>query len=47
MHSGAEHVHGGGEQDTLICLAGAPADDFGQEGLPGARPSNYIMQIIS
>ena len=32
-----EHVHGGGEQDALIGLAGAPADDFGQEGLADAR----------
>ena len=24
-----QHVHGGSEQDTLIGLAGAPADDFG------------------
>ena len=25
-----EHVHGGGEQDTLVGLTGAPADDLGQ-----------------
>src|SRR5215831_20262350 len=31
-----EHVHGGGEQDTLIRLAGAPADDLRQEGLTHA-----------
>ncbi len=28
-----EHVHGRGEQNTLIGLAGTPADDFGQECL--------------
>ena len=31
-----EHVHGGGEQDALPGLAGAPADDLGQEGLAHA-----------
>ena len=31
-----EHVHGGGEQHALIGLAGAPADDFGEEGFAHA-----------
>ena len=31
-----QHVHGGGEQDALIGLAGAPADDFGEEGFAHA-----------
>ena len=31
-----EHVHGGGEQHALIGLAGAPADDLGQEGFAHA-----------
>ena len=35
-----EHVHGGGEQDALIGLAGAPADDLGQEGFADARISD-------
>src|SRR5580704_11451538 len=25
-----EHVHGGGEQDSLVGLTGAPADDLGE-----------------
>jgi hypothetical protein len=29
-----EHVHGGGKQDALIRLAGAPAHDLGQECFP-------------
>ena len=31
-----EHVHGGGEQHALIGLAGAPADDLGEEGFAHA-----------
>src|ERR1022692_2192445 len=31
-----QHVHGSGEQDALIRLAGTPADDLSQEGLPNA-----------
>ena len=31
-----EHVHGSGEQDTLVGLTGAPANDFRQKGLPDA-----------
>ena len=31
-----EHVHGGGEQHALVGLAGAPADDFGEEGFAHA-----------
>ena len=31
-----EHVHGGGEQDTLVGLTGAPADDLGQVRLAHA-----------
>lgn len=27
-----EHIHGGGEQDSLVGLTGAPADDLGQVG---------------
>jgi hypothetical protein len=35
-----EHVHGGGKQDALIGLAGAPAHDLGQEGLANTRISD-------
>ena len=35
-----EHVHGGGKQDALIGLAGAPAHDLGQERFPDARISD-------
>ena len=35
-----QHVHGSSEQDTLMGLAGAPADDLGQEGLADTRISN-------
>ncbi len=31
-----EHVHGRGEQHTLIGLAGAPRDDFGEKRFPDA-----------
>ena len=31
-----EHVHGGGEQHTLVGLTGAPADDLGQVRLAHA-----------
>jgi hypothetical protein len=31
-----EHVHGGGKQDAVIGLTGAPADNFGQKGFAGA-----------
>jgi len=31
-----EHVHGGGEQDPLVGLTGAPADDLGQVRLAHA-----------
>ena len=32
-----EHVHGRREQHTLIGLAGAPRDDFGEKRFPDAR----------
>jgi len=32
-----QHVHGGSEQHTLIGLASAPGDDFGQIGLSYTR----------
>jgi len=35
-----EHVHGGGEQDALIRLAGAPAHDLGQKRFSDARISD-------
>ena len=35
-----EHVHGGGEQDALICLAGAPGDQLRQECFAHAGISN-------
>ena len=35
-----EHVHGGGEQDPLISLTGAPADDLGQVGFAHAGIAN-------
>jgi hypothetical protein len=35
-----EHVHGGGKQDALIRLAGAPAHDLAQESLANARISD-------
>ena len=35
-----QHVHGGGEQDALVGLADAPADDFGKEGLAHPRIPN-------
>jgi hypothetical protein len=31
-----EHVHGGGEQHSLVRLAGTPTDDLGQVGLAHA-----------
>ena len=31
-----EHIDGRGKQDPVVGLAGLPADDFGQKGLPGA-----------
>ena len=42
-----EHVHGGGEQDTLIRLAGAPAHDLGQEGLanPGISDKDQVGAV--
>jgi len=35
-----QHVHGGCEQDALIGLADAPANDFRQEGLAHPRIPN-------
>jgi hypothetical protein len=35
-----EHVGGGGKQDTLVGLTGAPTDCFGQETLADARIAN-------
>jgi len=35
-----QHVHGSGEQDAVIGLAGTPADDFGQHGFAHARIAN-------
>jgi hypothetical protein len=32
-----EHIHGGGEEHTLIGLTGAPGNDFRQEGFADAR----------
>lgn len=32
-----EHIHGGGEENTLIALAGAPTNNFGQKRFPHAR----------
>ena len=31
-----EHVHGSGEQDSLVGLTGAPADDLGEVGFAHA-----------
>ena len=35
-----EHVHGGGEEHTLIGLTGAPCNDLGEESFPNARISD-------
>ena len=35
-----EHVHGGGEEHTLIGLTGAPGNDLGEESLPNPRISD-------
>ena len=32
-----EHIHGGGEENTLITLAGAPTNNFGQKRFAHAR----------
>ena len=32
-----EHIHGGGEENTLIALAGAPTNDFGQKRFSHTR----------
>lgn len=40
-----EHIHGSGEEHTLIGLAGAPSDDFRQEGFADAWRTSHIMHI--
>ena len=32
-----EHIHGGGEENTLIALAGAPTNNFGEKRFPHTR----------
>ena len=46
-----EHVHGGGEQDPLVGLTGAPADDLGQigfahSGIPNETHAGTVAQEV-